>query len=259
MKKDLDRLQGRWTVASLELDGQPMEAPGDATIVIEGSRFTSTGMGADYAGTLELEPAATPARIDMRFESGPEKGNRNLGIYQLDGDSWKLCLATRGTVRPRKFASPAGSGVAIETLVRGKTAKVRKAPKAEAPTENTAANGPATEFEGDWQMLSGVMNGVAMDASTVQWVKRLTRGNRTTIVAGPQTMLKVEFTFDPSTSPPSIEYLNLHGAAKGKRQLGIYRLDGDILTVCTSAPGAGRPGEFTSVIGDGRTLTSWKR
>jgi uncharacterized protein (TIGR03067 family) len=72
-------------------------------------------------------------------------------------------------------------------------------------------------------------------------------------------MLKVEFTFDPSTSPPGIDYVNFHGSTKGTRQQGIYRFEGDVLTVCVAAPGAVRPGEFASVPGDGRTLTSWKR
>jgi uncharacterized protein (TIGR03067 family) len=254
MNKDLERLQGSWTVAELELDGEDVGTPGEARIVIEGSRFTSTGMGAEYEGTFGLDASAKPAHIDMKFDKGPEKGNTNLGIYQLKGDSWKLCLATRGTVRPRSFKSPAGSGIAVETLVRGKAA-----PKARKATATAEPSGPATEFEGEWQMLSGVMNGVPMDAVTVQWVKRVTRGNQTSVIAGPQTMLKVEFTFDPSTSPASIDYLNLHGPTKGKRQAGIYRFDGDVLTVCTAAPGAPRPGEFTSVRGDGRSLTVWKR
>jgi len=104
-----------------------------------------------------------------------------------------------------------------------------------------------------------VMNGAAMDAATVLWVKRVTRGNQTTVAAGPQTMLQVEFTFDPSTSPASIDYLNLQGSSKGKRQAGIYQFEGDVLTVCMAAPGASRPGEFTAFAGDGRTLTAWKR
>jgi len=253
MKQNRDRLQGTWTIVALEMDGQAVEPLGDARIVIEGSRFTTTGMGDEYAGTITLDSSVSPARIDMKFESGPEKGNTNLGIYQLDGDSWKICLATRGTKRPKKFASPPDSGIALETLVRGKAApKARKA-KVEAPS------GPATVFEGEWQMVSGVMNGVAMDASTVAWVKRVTRGNQTSVIAGPQTMLKVEFTFDPATSPASIDYLNLHGASKGKRQQGIYRLEGDVLTVCTGAPGGARPDEFASAKGDGRSLTAWKR
>lgn len=240
-------------MAALEVDGQSTSLPEDARVVIEGSRFSSLSMGAVYEGTLELDASATPPRIDMKFDKGPEKGNTNLGIYQLKGDSWKLCLATRGTARPAKFASTPGSGIAVETLVRG--GKAPKARKAKIPEPS----GPATVFEGDWQMLSGVMDGVAMDAATVQWVKRVTRGNQTAVVAGPQTMLKVEFTFDPSTSPASIDYLNLHGASKGKRQQGIYRLEGDVLTVCVAAPGAARPTEFASVPGEGRTLTAWKR
>jgi uncharacterized protein (TIGR03067 family) len=253
MKSDLDKLQGTWNIAALEVDGQTITPPGDARIVIEGSRFASLGMGAVYEGTMELDASAKPARIDMKFEKGPEAGNTNLGIYQFKGDSWKLCVATRGAVRPAKFESPPGSGIAVEKLVRGKAApKVRQAKVAEP-------SGPATVFEGEWQMISGVMNGVAMDAATVQWVKRVTRGNQTSVIAGPQTMLKVEFTFDPTASPPSIDYLNLHGPSKGKRQQGIYRFEGGVLTVCTAAPGADRPGEFASVAGDGRSLTTWKR
>ena len=253
MSKDLDRLQGTWTVAALEVDGQAMESPADACIVIQGTRFASTGMGAEYGGIFGLDGSAKPAHIDMKFDTGPEKGNTNLGIYQLKGDSWKLCLATRGTVRPTNFQSIAGSGIALETLVRGKVAPKTRKSKTPEPA------GPPTQFEGDWQMLSGVMNGAAMDAATVLWVKRVTRGNQTTVAAGPQTMLQVEFTFDPSTSPASIDYLNLQGSSKGKRQAGIYQLEGDVLTVCMASPGASRPGEFTAFAGDGRTLTAWKR
>jgi uncharacterized protein (TIGR03067 family) len=244
----------------MEVDGQPMPSAmlGDARIVIEGSRFTSLGMGAVYEGTLELDASISPARIDMKFDVGPEKGNTNFGIYQLDGDTWKLCLATRGTVRPASFASTAGSGFAVETLVRRTAPKASKAPTARK-AKSRAPSGPATEFEGEWSMLSGVMDGKAMDASAVQWVKRVTEGNQTTVLAGPQTMLKVEFTFDASQSPKSIDYVNLAGAHKGKRQVGIYKFEGDVLTVCVAAPGAGRPNEFASVPGDGRTLTSWKR
>jgi len=55
----------------------------------------------------------------MRFAAGPEMGNTNLCIYELDGDIWKICIATRGSVRPSSFASTPGSGFAFETLTRG--------------------------------------------------------------------------------------------------------------------------------------------
>jgi uncharacterized protein (TIGR03067 family) len=93
----------------------------------------------------------------------------------------------------------------------------------------------------------------------VQWVKRVTKGNRTTVLAGPQTMLKVEFAFDPSPTPKTIDYLNLAGANQGKPQYGIYEFAGDVLKFCVAAPGAPRPAQFQSEPGDGRTLTIWKK
>jgi len=51
--------------------------------------------------------------------SAIEKGNTNPGIYELDADTWKICIATRGAVRPSSFASSPGSGFALETLMRG--------------------------------------------------------------------------------------------------------------------------------------------
>ena len=121
MRHDLDLLQGTWTVTALESDGQKMPAAmlADARIAIKGSRFTSTGMGAVYKGTLELDEAASPRQLTMKFDDGPEKGNSNPCIYQLDGNNWKLCLATRGAVRPSSFATTPGSGFALETLTRG--------------------------------------------------------------------------------------------------------------------------------------------
>ena len=110
MRDDLESLQGTWSVTSLEVDGQQMPAAmlTDAEIMITGSRFTSTGMGAIYKGTLTLNPSTNPPQFDMKFDAGPEKGNTNLGIYTLDGNTWRLCIATRGTVRPARFATDPG-------------------------------------------------------------------------------------------------------------------------------------------------------
>jgi uncharacterized protein (TIGR03067 family) len=204
-------------------------------------------MGAEYGGTFVVDESATPRRLDMKFETGPEKGATNLCIYELDGDSWKLCIATRGTVRPDGFVSPPGSGFAVETLRRGSAPKkARRAGKV----------GPATELEGEWRMVSGVMDGKPMDASTV---KRVTRGNQTTVTAGPQTMMEFDFAVDPATSPASIDYTHTAGANKGKTQLGIYQLDGDRLTILVTAPGAGRPKKFDAAPDKNGTLTVWKR
>jgi len=263
MRKDLDLLQGSWRITALETEGRemPEEMLEEGRITIEGERFTSAGMGAEYGGTIALDASANPRHLDMKFDAGHATGTTNLGIYELDGDRWRICLATHGTVRPSKFDSTAGSGFVLETLARGAAPAATKR-KGRAPAKATPAaptSAPATELEGEWPMVSGVMSGKPMDQSLVKWVKRVTRGNQTAVVAGPQVMMKAEFTSDASESPKAIDYLNLAGSNKGKRQFGIYEIAADVLRVCVAAPGDPRPAEFVSVPGDGRTLTVWKR
>ena len=257
MPADLDALQGTWNITSLELDGQAM--PGDmlaeARIQIDGDRFATTGMGSAYAGTLRLDEASQPRRIDMHFDVGPEIGNINRGIYELSGNGWKICIATRGDGRPAQFTTQPGSGFALENLERADATKTPK--KTIADNETPGASSP--EYEGEWRMVSGVMSGVAMDESTMRWVKRVNQGDVTTVLAGPQTMLKAQFTFDSSQAPGTIDYLNLAGAQKGKRQQGIYAFEGGRLKMCVAPPGGERPAEFHSAKGDGRAFTVWKK
>lgn len=261
MPTDLDKLQGTWHVTSLETDGQKMPATAfeGSTIVIKKATFTSLGMGATYKGTVELDQAKKT--LNLLFSAGPEKGNRNRGIYKLAGDTWTICLATRGTMRPAKFATKPGSGFALQTLERAgaarKTAKGK--PTATVATSDEAGSGPSTVLEGEWAMVSGVMNGAALDKSMVAWCKRVTRGDVTSVVAGPQVILKAQFTVDPSATPAIIDYRNLSGSNAGKRQAGIFEVSGDTLMVCMAAPGDPRPADFSSKPKDGRSYTTWRR
>lgn len=256
MKNDLDLLQGTWNISELEADGQKMPAAmlQSAQILIQGNRFTSTGMGAVYEGTIELDVAANPPHITMNFDTGPEKGNANPGIYKLDRGKLRICLATRGSVRPSKFATAAGTGLALETLVRGKAPGGSQKPAAEKRSA-----GPKTEFEGEWRMISGVMDGTPMKESDVQWVKRLTSGDEVIIQAGPQTLMKMTFTRDASQSPQTMDYVHISGSYKGKKQQAIYKLEGSRFTICAAAPGSPRPKTFESQHGDGYSLTVWER
>ena len=271
MPTDLDKLQGTWNVISLEADGQMMPATvfNGAKIVIKGTKFKSIGMGATYEGAVELDSSTKPKAFDLLFTAGHARGDRNLGIYKLVGDRWTICLATRGNERPGKFAATPGTGFALETLERsavvGETAK-EKSRRASATSDSvaaiqhdTAALGPATELEGEWVMVSAVFNGVAMDQSMVKWCKRITRGNVTRVVAGPQVFLNASFTLDGSIRPHAIDYVNLEGASKGKSQSGIFELNDHALKICMSGPGQPRPADFSSKPGDDRSYTTWRR
>jgi uncharacterized protein (TIGR03067 family) len=120
MHTDIELLQGSWSITSLAIDGQEMRASmfAKAGIVVNANRFTSIGMGAEYEGTLEIDPSTNPRQLNMQFDVGPGKGNVNPCIYEIVGDVWRLCISTRGTVRPPAFVSTPGSGFAAEVLQR---------------------------------------------------------------------------------------------------------------------------------------------
>jgi uncharacterized protein (TIGR03067 family) len=272
MKKtrDLDKLQGAWSITFLEMDGKAMVLPGfgDARVTLARDRFRSSGMGMDYEGVVALREQQKPKAFDLTFTTGPQRGTRHAGIYELAGDRWTLCFATRGSQRPKTFATKPDSGLVLETLQRGAPAARRTSRKSSEDTnrssQRSAARPPApstatpTVLEGEWAMVSGVFNGVPLKEEMVKWCRRVTRGDITRVVAGPQVMLEARFAVDDSIHPHSIEYENLAGSNKGKKQLGICERRGDTLDVCMAAPGKPRPADFASVAGDGRSYTTWK-
>lgn len=267
MKRDMKNLQGTWNVVSLEMEGRKL-AEGTLTgakIVVEGTHFTSVGMGMTYEGKIEIDSSTKPKSFNLVFEAGPEKGNTNLGIYEVDGDTWKMCLATRGSVRPKKFESGPGSGFALETLKRlSLTAAERSNQGASLQTVSYTQQsvpefqaGPS-ELEGEWSMLSGIMSGQPMDPDGVKYGRRITRGNETTVLFGPQIYFKARVVIDTAKTPKTMDYFYTEGPNKDRTQPGIYELDGTTVKICVAGNDQERPVDFTTKPGDGKTLTSWK-
>ncbi len=119
MNDHLSRLQGKWRVTALEVNGA--EAPRDQlasnSITIKGTRFTATGPGSFYEGEMSIDPAAQPKRLSVAMEKGPELRVLNA-IYEINGDTLRICLNVNGRPAPKAFATKPGDECALETLVR---------------------------------------------------------------------------------------------------------------------------------------------
>ena len=128
-----------------------------------------------------------------------------------------------------------------------------------ARAEDDALKKALAQLQGEWSMVSGVADGRPMPEEMLKQMKRICKGDETTTLMGGQLYFKAKITIDPSKSPKTIDYEMTEGFTKGKRQLGIYEVDGDSFKSCFGKPGAERPTDFASKPGDGRTSSVWKR
>ena len=122
-QKELAKLQGTWAVVSVERDGKPLKPDEikNAKLVINGANYTLTLGEETIQGTYKLQPAKNPKAIDANRTKGPDQGKTVQGIYQLDGDTLKMCYHAPGKdSRPTAFATKADSGHALYVFKKAK-------------------------------------------------------------------------------------------------------------------------------------------
>src|SRR5262245_18050754 len=109
--EQLRALEGTWAFAYLEIDGAIMPPAGlkASRILIDGDRFRTESPEATYEGIFNINVEAEPHEIEIDFVAGPEAGNRNFGIFRLDGNQLQFCLDMNGKPCPSEFRTSPGS------------------------------------------------------------------------------------------------------------------------------------------------------
>src|SRR5262245_64499527 len=103
VKKDIAQLQGTWSMVSASADGQPMpeETRKQMKRICKGDEITVL-MGDDVflKAKITIDPLKKPKTISYDMTEGFTKGQKQLGIYELEGDTFKACFAKPGAERP---------------------------------------------------------------------------------------------------------------------------------------------------------------
>jgi uncharacterized protein (TIGR03067 family) len=129
-------------------------------------------------------------------------------------------------------------------------------PESSLSPAHTAA---AKELQGKWKVTEFH---TAHGSSAVEGGRIIPytfEGNKLITVGPGNVRVEIEYRLDPAKSPKQIDQRFTGGAIGRWIAKGIYKLEGDTLTICYGGPDVARPTEFTAKPGDGRTMRVHKR
>jgi RNA polymerase sigma factor (sigma-70 family) len=122
IRLDAARLQGGWNVVEQEQNGRVLTDElllgSHMTFIFAGNQLLSRTFfpdGKQFGDDLEfaLDPTRSPKTIEIR-----KKDERILGIYELDGDSLKICVCRKPGARPAGFKTGMGGDEILQVLKR---------------------------------------------------------------------------------------------------------------------------------------------
>jgi len=121
-KKDLDQMQGNWHMTAMTVKGKShgAEEIKKFKLIVKKDVYCVQVDGKDHVSAkLVLRADKKPKEVDLGLETGPIY----KGIYEIDGDTLKMCLnlsSDADSERPKEFASEADSPMALFTWQRAK-------------------------------------------------------------------------------------------------------------------------------------------
>ena len=113
VKEEMKKLEGKWTLAWFEQSGEKKkevkpigsEAFGfNASTIIKDGKSTMTFEGKSVQYSFTVDPTKKPKTLDRVVAEGKFKGKALRYLYELDGDTLRLCYdAEKFDSRPKEF------------------------------------------------------------------------------------------------------------------------------------------------------------
>ena len=119
---DTATVQGSWKPAVAELGGHPMSEALLKTISLkldDGKYEVFVGTEPDR-GTYTIDPTTTPKQMTIKGTEDPNHGRTFPAIYEISGDTLRICYDLSGANTPATFKTMAGTKLYLVTYQRVK-------------------------------------------------------------------------------------------------------------------------------------------
>ncbi|MFO0893113.1 MAG: TIGR03067 domain-containing protein [Isosphaeraceae bacterium] len=116
-----------------------------------------------------------------------------------------------------------------------------------------------TRQQGTWLAVSSRRDGADAPGEIVRSITRNVEKDHVIWKRDGKNFAGTSLVLDPTQKLPALDAIPDGGPARGKRVLGIYKLEGDRLTICMADPDRPRPTEFKAEKGSRQTLMVFTR
>src|SRR5262245_32602086 len=102
-QEDQTKLEGKWKLPRYERAGEEKPQLKNDIAVISGGKLTFPALGKGLP--VKLDATKTPKHIDL-MNAGSNKRQTWSGIYEIEGDTLKICIQTGSDqTRPQEFTT----------------------------------------------------------------------------------------------------------------------------------------------------------
>jgi uncharacterized protein (TIGR03067 family) len=118
--RDAKDIQGTWVPVKAEIGGEPMKSEflTNTVMKLDNGKYVVTVAGSPDKGDYTIDAGSKPKTIDINGAEGPNAGKKITGIYELKGNTLKICYGLSGSARPTEFKSPPGTRYFLVTYER---------------------------------------------------------------------------------------------------------------------------------------------
>jgi uncharacterized protein (TIGR03067 family) len=113
--------------------------------------------------------------------------------------------------------------------------------------------------QGVWAVVSSRRGGSDADTNIVATIRRAVEGDHVVWTRSGKRFAGTTIVLDPKAKPAAIDVIPDGGPSRGERVLGIYKLEGDELTICMADAGKPRPVKFSAENDEPQTLMVFQR